>query len=53
MLREARPDESDALVRLGVATDLFTEDEADVLPRDTLARLHENRLGPGHHARVW
>jgi hypothetical protein len=41
------------LVALGVATGLFTVDEADLLLRGVLDDLHDGRLGVDHCVVVW
>jgi ribosomal protein S18 acetylase RimI-like enzyme len=53
MIRSAVPAETSTLVALGVATGLFTEDEAELLLRGVLDDLHGGRLGVDHHAVVW
>ncbi len=53
MIRAAMPAETSTLVALGVATGLFTDDEADLLLRGVLDDLHGGHLGVDHHAVVW
>ncbi len=53
MIRNAGPTETPELVSIAVATGLFTQEDADLLLRQTLDDLHAGRLGDGHFARVW
>lgn len=51
-VRPAQPQETDALVAIGKATGLFTDDEANALLRDTLHAIHQGMLPPSHRANV-
>jgi ribosomal protein S18 acetylase RimI-like enzyme len=53
MLRDPLPSESQALIALGVATGLFSPDEAQALLGDTLDAFHGGRLGADHRVSVW
>jgi GNAT superfamily N-acetyltransferase len=52
MYRAPVPSESPTLVSIAVATKLFTEQDADLLLRQTLDGFHAGRLGEGHHVYV-
>ena len=53
MIRRAISEETSKLVSIAVSTGLFTQEDADVLLRQTLDDLHAGRLGDGHFAHVW
>ncbi len=53
MIRPALPDETSTLVTIAVETGLFTQEDADLLLRQTLGDLHAGRLGENHLAYVW
>lgn len=44
VMRNARVEETQTLVDIGMATGLFTVEEADMLLRQTLNDLHAGRL---------
>jgi ribosomal protein S18 acetylase RimI-like enzyme len=53
MIRAALSGETPELVSIAVATGLFTQEDADLLLRQTLEDLHAGRLGERHFAHVW